>query len=149
MTKKKLGVGQTVTTVRGKKVFDWKELNAILVFKMSKKFCSKYFGISEDTLERRIREEHDMTFTEYKEYCSGGLAMELQQVAIEKALDGNASMLMFALKNIAGWSDKVEQKVEQTLTLENLIDQSYEAPSKLVSEDDIKTIDIKEEDDER
>ncbi len=94
-----------------KKKLDWAGLDALLQFKVSKGFCADYLGISEDTIDRRIKSEHNMTFTQYREYKCMGMGLKLQQKAIQMALAGNATMLIFSLKNLAGWSDKSEKEI--------------------------------------
>ena len=97
---------------RGK--FNWEVFDALCQFKVSKAFCADYMGCSEDTIERRLKSKHKMTFTEYKDLKSQGVALKLQQKAINMALqDGNTTMMIFCLKNMANWSDKVEQKVTE------------------------------------
>lgn len=95
-----------------KKKFSWEELNALLQFKVSMVFVADYLGVSIDTIRRRIKEEHDMTFTEYHELRISRTATKLQQKAIEMALKGDRTMLIFALKNLAKWADKIENKSE-------------------------------------
>jgi AraC-like DNA-binding protein len=93
----------------------WKELDALLQFKVSLAFVSDYLGVSRDTIIRRIREEYDLTFAEYHDLKMQRTATKLQQKAIEMALGGNNTMMIFCLKNLAKWSDKIENKsiVEQ------------------------------------
>ena len=40
-----------------KKELNYDKLDALLQFKTNKKFCSDYLGVSEDTIERRLRED--------------------------------------------------------------------------------------------
>jgi len=97
--------------------FSWKALDAMLQFKVTLEYCADYLKVSRDTIMRRIREEHDMSFTEYAAIKRQRTAMRLQQKAIEMALGGeeknpNPTMMIFALKNLAGWADKMESTVE-------------------------------------
>lgn len=89
-----------------KKEIDWKELNALLQFKVTLKFVCDYINVSERTLQRRIEEEHGMSFSEYHGLRMNRTGVKLQQKAIEMALAGDRTMLIFSLKNIANWSDK-------------------------------------------
>lgn len=90
---------------------NWAELDALLQFKVSLRFCADYMGTSIDAIRRRIKEKHDMTFGEYHELKMERTATKLQQKAIEMALGGNTTMMIFALKNLAKWSDKEDHKV--------------------------------------
>jgi len=98
---------------RPKKEVDFDVLNALVQFKVTKKYVSDYLGVSEDTLERRIKESHGMTFSEYSSLKQERTGIKLQQKVIEMALKGDRVCLIFALKNMAGWSDKMEQTVKE------------------------------------
>jgi hypothetical protein len=89
--------------------FDWRTLDGILQFNASKKMCADIMGVSEDVIERRIKTQYKQTFTEYKESRMGKVKVKLQQKAIESALSGNTALLIFCLKNLCGWADKIEQ----------------------------------------
>lgn len=92
---------------------EWGKLDALLQFKVSLAFCADYLGVSRDTIIRRIKEKYDLTFAEYHNLKMENTATKLQQKAIEMALKGNTTMMIFALKNLAKWSDK--QEVMQTV----------------------------------
>jgi len=91
---------------------DWKTLDALLQFKVTLKFCADYLEISTDAIQRRCKEEKGMTFEEYHQSRLQRTATKLQQKAIEMALSGDRTMLIFCLKNLAGWTDKVEQQID-------------------------------------
>jgi hypothetical protein len=88
--------------------FDWPVLDAMLQFKVTKKFCADYLGVSEDTIDRRIKDKHNMKFSDYHELKMSRTGLKLQQKAIEMALKGNTTMMIFSLKNLAKWSDNVD-----------------------------------------
>ena len=91
---------------------DYQRLEDFLSFKPTLYVTAAKFGCSEDTLQARIREKYDMTFTQLREKCLDKTRLALQQKAIQLALHGNPTMMIFALKNLCGWSDKIEQKTE-------------------------------------
>lgn len=103
-----------------KKNLDYSALDALLQFKVSCNFCADYLGVSRDTIVRRIKEDHGLTFSEYHQLKKERTATKLQQKAIELALKGNSTMMIFCLKNLAGWSDK--QEIESTSKVEITID---------------------------
>lgn len=107
-----------------KKELNYDALDAMLQFKVNKKFCAEYLEMSEDTLERRLREDKDKTFTEYHQLKMGRTAIKLQQKSIDMAMRGNVTMMIFCLKNLAGWSDK--QEVVQTTEIKINIDSEDE-----------------------
>lgn len=91
---------------------DYKVLDALLQFKVPLYFVADYMKVSRDTIIRRLKEDHDMTFAEYHELRLMRTATKLQQKAIEMALAGNATMMIFSLKNLAGWSDKIDNDIK-------------------------------------
>lgn len=92
------------------KPIDYTVLEALMQFKLTKAFVADYLKISTTTLDTRIKEQYNMTYTELGELKQQGVARKLQQKAIEMALKGDRTMLIFSLKNMAKWSDKIEQK---------------------------------------
>lgn len=81
-------------------------LDALLQFKVKKNYVCEYLEISEDTLDRRLKRDHNMTFTEYHALRLQRTSVRLQKMAIEMAMGGkNTAMMIFCLKNIAGWCD--------------------------------------------
>ena len=104
---------------------DWKELDALLQFKVTCDFVADYIRTSPDTIQRRIREKYDMTYREYNLLKMQRTAVKLQQKAVEQALSGNCnSVMIFALKNMANWTDKNE--VEMNNKIEINIDSAEE-----------------------
>ena len=101
--------------VTAKIKLNYDKLDAMLQFKVSLAFCADYLGVSRDTILRRIKDDHGMSFTDYHALKMERTATKLQQKAIEMALGGNNTMMIFCLKNLAKWSDKIENKsiVEQ------------------------------------
>lgn len=96
-------------TGRPKIEIDWKLLDAILQYGASKKDCATMCECSEDTIEKRIREAKDDTFTAYRAKRMTGVKFTLIQKAIDMAKSGDRTMLIFSLKNLAGWADKLDQ----------------------------------------
>lgn len=95
---------------RKKKVIDWVKLDSYLQLKATKRQCSLLLEVSEDTIERRIKEEYKLTFTEYAETKFIPVKLKLVQKILSKAMDGDNSCLIFSLKNLCGWSDQQEVK---------------------------------------
>jgi len=95
----------TKAAVHGnKKEIDYAVLDAMMQFKLTKAFVSDYFNISEDTLDARIKEKYKMTYSEFGKLRQQGVARKLQQKALEMALGGDRTLLIFCLKNIENYS---------------------------------------------
>jgi hypothetical protein len=103
-------------------VIDFKVLDALMQFKVTKAFVADYMGVSEDTIDRRIKENFQMTFSEYGKLKQQRTALKLQQKCIEQALGGDRTLMIFALKNMANWSDKLEQTSNVTTDIKINLD---------------------------
>lgn len=62
--------------------------------------------INERTLENRINEEYECSFSEFRDKYSSGTKQKLVEKAIQMAMDGNTAMMIFVLKNLLNWQDK-------------------------------------------
>jgi hypothetical protein len=76
-------------------------------------YCSDYLGVSNDTIQRRCKEEKGMSFSDYHALKLQRTAVKLQQKAIEMALAGNTTMMIFSLKNLAMWADKIDHGITE------------------------------------
>ena len=77
----------------------------------TKAFAADYLEVSADTIDRRLKEDHNTTFSVYHEMKMGRVSNKLQEKAIQMALAGDRTMLIFCLKNYSKWQDKVEVDV--------------------------------------
>jgi hypothetical protein len=93
---------------------DFGALDALLQFKVTKRFCADYLKVSEDTIDRRIKEDHGMTFSEYQALRMGRTAVKIQQKIVELALKGNPKLLEVAAKYLAGWTEKSDLVILNT-----------------------------------
>lgn len=92
---------------------NYDKLDALLQFKVPLRFVAEYLEVSVDTVQRRIKEDKGMTFEDYAALKLQRTAVKLQQKAIEMALGGNTTMMIFSLKNLANWADKLETTIDQ------------------------------------
>lgn len=91
---------------------DWDVLDAMIQFRPSKEFLADYFGVSHDTIERRIKEKHGLTYNQYKNKKSEFLKLSLRQKVIEQALGGNPYMLQYACEKLRVFEDQSEDAIE-------------------------------------
>ena len=109
-------------TGRPKIEIDWKLLDAILQYGATLKDCANMCNCSEDTIERRIKKEKGDTFAAYRTKRMTGVKFTLIQKAIEMAKNGDRTMLIFSLKNLAGWADKIDNKLSGETSIKIDID---------------------------
>jgi hypothetical protein len=98
--KKKIG--------RPEKELDWKLLDSILQYGAKCVDCADICEVSEDTIQRKIRQDFGMTFMEYREKKMSKTRIKLLQKQVSMALDGCVPLLIWLGKNMLGQSDKTE-----------------------------------------
>jgi len=103
--------------------FNWEVFYKYLKTKPTLADASEFMStegnnISEDTIARRVREKHDCTYAELREKKMAGVRRALVQKALDMALNGgNATMLIFSLKNLCGWRDIPIEEEDEDIPL--------------------------------
>ena len=87
---------------------DLDKLNKLLKLKPTLHDTAAFFDCDESTVVRRIKEVYGRTFKQQREIQASHTRHALVQKAVSEALDGNNTMLIFALKNLCDWKDKHE-----------------------------------------
>jgi hypothetical protein len=85
---------------------------------------SQGYRTSLSTLVRYIEREHGCTFEQYREQRTANTKLKLVQKAVKMAMEGNATMLIFCLKNMCDWRDKPKDDPEdkfKNMTIRELI----------------------------
>jgi len=93
---------------RPRKELDWKTLDNILQFGARLLDCSDLCEVSEDLIQKRIREKFDCTFSEYRERKMSKMRMKLLQKQYDVAMKGNVALLIWLGKQHLGQKDKHE-----------------------------------------
>lgn len=88
------------------------QIKEIMRLKPSLKDTAAFFDVSEDTIERYIKEHWGLRFAEFREQNMVFTRFSLIRTAIQKAEKGDNVMLIFCLKNLCGWRDKLPDEVE-------------------------------------
>lgn len=101
--------------------FDWAQLDKYLQFKITLKMASELMECGETTIKNYIKQKHNMTFTEYSDLKMSKVKVKLVQKALDMAFNGSVPLMIFSLKNICGWADKLEQSVSQE-TVQRIIE---------------------------
>lgn len=103
---------------RPKVEVDETQLKALMRLKPTLADTAAFFGVSEDTIDRRCKEFSGVSFAEFREQNMVHTRLELQRSALKQANSGNTTMLIFCLKNLCGWRDKQPGEEDRTLTLQ-------------------------------
>jgi hypothetical protein len=93
---------------RPQKEINWEVLNGILQYGASLVDCAEMLDVSEDTIERKIKDQYAVTFKEYRDQKKSKMRMKLRQKQFEMALKGNVPLLIWLGKNELGQTDKAE-----------------------------------------
>jgi hypothetical protein len=91
-----------------KKEISFKELEKLCAHQCTLAEIACWFKVSEDTIERRVKEQFKITFAEYFEQKRGIGRISLRRKQMQIALGGNIAMLIFLGKQYLGQSDKQE-----------------------------------------
>lgn len=74
--------------------------------------CAYFFEISIDTLDRRIKEEYDISFAEYKAQKETIGKTQLRRKQFDIAMKGNVPLLIFLGKNMLDQKDKTTTEAQ-------------------------------------
>lgn len=91
-----------------KKPFDWKLLGQLCQHMLKLNDCVEIMGVSERTIERYIRKEHNMTFDAFRDKKMAFTKLTVMQRTLKLLESNNPAICIFLLKNLFGMSDKVE-----------------------------------------
>ena len=114
--------------------FDWHTLDKFLAYRASLADCAELMNCSEDTITRRIKEEHGVTFAVYRDKKMAKTRVKLVETALHLATKGNVTMLIFSLKNLCGWTDRYEDVSEKT-DVKEVVGVTMEAIKKALKKD--------------
>lgn len=94
---------------------DWELMKDQIGKGMSLEVVAKSHGYSLDIIKKRCRKELRLQFNDFVVLSEEASKTQLKNAMWEKAInDGNVAMQIWLSKNILGYSDKVEQKVDVT-----------------------------------
>lgn len=91
------------------KIRDLDQLETFMRLKPTLADTAAFFKVGIQTVEDTIRRHYDLTFREFREQNMVHTRMMLIRTALGKAKGGDNTMLIFCLKNLCGWADKMEQ----------------------------------------
>lgn len=116
---------------------DWSKVEMALSLGASKEITAGYIDVKEKTLEDKIRKKFGYGFRELRDRKMSSTRLKLIQKALSKAFDGDNTMLIFCLKNLCGWADKVEHgfdKDEKAIVLKYNLDDTRDVTPKSQSD---------------
>ncbi len=99
---------------RPRKEFNWEEFDKLCGIHATQREVADWFEMSEDTVDRRIKEQFGMTFADYVKQRQAPGKISLRRKQYEMAMNGNVTMLIWLGKQYLGQADKQEQAVTHT-----------------------------------
>jgi len=96
---------------------DWGKLDTLCSYRASLIDCCEILGMSNNALERNIRNKYQTTFVEYRDAKMSKTRMKLVQKALEMAYSGDRTLMIFCLKNLVGWADRYEVEMNQDISV--------------------------------
>ena len=93
---------------------DWNEFDKLCHMQATLVEIANWFGCSEDTVERRVKETFGVTFAEHYRKKAARGKMSLRRKQLEVALSGNTTMLIWLGKQHLEQKDKVENTNDNT-----------------------------------
>ncbi len=103
---------------RPKKSIPEKQLIAFMQMKPTKEDTMAFFNVHEETFNRIMKEDYNTNFRDFRKTHMVHTRHALIRKAITMAKKGNEKMLIFCLKNLCGWSEKVESVEQGVKTFE-------------------------------
>lgn len=102
---------------RPEKELDWHLLDSILQYGAKLIDCAEICKMSEDSIQRKIKENFDCTFSRYRDMKMSKTRVKLMQKQIESALAGNPVMLIWTGKQYLGQVDKHEAAIQSEINV--------------------------------
>jgi phosphate-selective porin len=87
---------------------DQEQFEALCRLNPTLKDAAAFFKCSIDTIEQRSKDFGYETFADARDKNMAHTRFRLIRKALHMAESGNTAMMIFALKNLCGWSDKFE-----------------------------------------
>jgi hypothetical protein len=86
-----------------------KLLEQLCRMKPTIKDCAEILDVDQSTIEKWIYRTHDQSFSEFRDQKMAHTRFMIIRNIIRECEKGNVTMLIYASKNLCGWSDKHEQ----------------------------------------
>lgn len=121
------------------KITNLEQLKQFMRMKPTLEDTAAFFDVDPTTVARTIKENFGKTFTEFRQQNMVHTRHALIRKAIEKALAGDNTMLIFTLKNMCGWSDKYDDgsnNVKEVIQLRYATKKKLEKEKKDLEESD-------------
>lgn len=93
------------------KEIDWGRFDALCSVACTLEEVASYFKLDENTIEARIREKFDCTFSVVQKRLSANVRQSLRRAQIKSALEGNVTSQIWMGKQLLGQRDRFDTEV--------------------------------------
>ena len=104
-------------------VFDPNQVSIFGMYAATYETMAEFFGVSIDTIRRRMQDEGSDFCKAYKK-GKGQALMKLREAQLQKALSGDSTMLIWLGKQLLGQTDKVDNKVAVNQPIKLVVDET-------------------------
>lgn len=104
-------------------VFDPKQVMVFGMYAATYETMAEFFGVSIDTIARRMKDEKSDFCMAYKK-GRGQSLMKLREAQLQKALSGDSTMLIWLGKQLLGQTDHIENKVDVNQPIRLVVDET-------------------------
>lgn len=102
-------------------VFDPKQVQIFGMYSATYETMAEYYGVSIDTIARRMKDAESDFCKAYKKGAGFGL-MKLREAQMSKALSGDSTMLIWLGKQLLGQKDHISNEVDVSQPIQLVVD---------------------------
>ena len=101
---------------RPKLALDWDQFDKLCYLQCTQLEIASFFSCTVETLENRCKSDKGMNYLEYYKTKAVKGKISLRRKAFQLIEGGNAAVIIFALKNMVGWTDKMVSEFKSEVT---------------------------------
>lgn len=83
--------------------------------------CGEILGVNTSTIEKWVKRTHKMSFSEFRNQKMAYTRHMIVRELLEQCKKGNMTALIWCSKNLCGWSDKTDQNINVSGTIEDIV----------------------------
>ena len=102
---------------RPKKEIDFVEFNKLIDLQCTGEEIAGFFNVDYDTLNARVKEEYECSFSDYYKKFNGRGKISLRRLQWKRAEAGSDTMLVWLGKQVLGQTDKQDIEFKEKPTL--------------------------------
>jgi len=101
---------------RPKIALDWDQFDKLCFLQCTQLEIASFFNCTIDTLENRCKAEKGMIYSDYYKTKAVKGKISVRRKAFQLIEKGNPAVIIFALKNLIGWTDRMVSEFKGEIT---------------------------------